>query len=141
MNAAAAVRVGPWADALAASRHEVSVLTSREGAAGGKNPSVVASRFGTPSNRAGLAKRFWQEVRLGRDICLSLGGLNPKPDLVVITSPPFFMACLCAKTVRRLKLPYVLDVRDRYPEVLFDLGLVSQKGFIGKFLKRMDTLR
>ena len=129
--------MGPWADTLSDRGHDVSVLSCRQ-AASATDSRVQVSRFDVPSNRASLPKRLLQEIRLGRDLGRMLRCLDPKPELTIITSPPFFMANLCAKTARRLKIPYVLDVRDRYPRVLFDLNLVSRNGLLGKFLKRME---
>ena len=129
--------MGPWADTLSDRGHEVSVLSCQQ-AASETDSRVQASRFDVPSNRASLPRRLLQEIRLGRDLGRMLRRLDPKPELAIITSPPFFMANLCAKTMRRLNVPYVLDVRDRYPRVLFDLDLVSPNGMVGKFLKRME---
>ena len=137
MNAAAAARTGPWADVLEDRGHEVVVLTSRE-AVGEGDPRVWASRFGVPSNQVGLVRRFLQEVRLGRDIAGELRRRVENLDLAVITSPPFFLATLCAKVARRCSLPYVFDVRDRYPGVLFELDLLSPSGLPGKWLSRME---
>ena len=117
----------------------MSILTSRDGKGSAGNPRVVNSPFKTPSNRAGLARRFFQEIKLGRDLGRLLEGLSPKLDLVVITSPPFFMASLCARASKQAGIPYVFDVRDRYPAVLFDLGVVSSEGFIGRTLRRIET--
>ena len=137
MNAAAAARTGPWADVLEDRGHNVTVLTSRE-ATGEGDPRVWISRSGAPSNRVGLARRFLQEVRLGRDVARELCRRAHELDLAVITSPPFFFATLCAKVARRCALPYVFDVRDRYPGVLFELGLLSRAGLPGKWLSRME---
>lgn len=137
MNLAAAARLGPWADVLEARGHEVAVLTSLE-AAGGADSRVWSSRFGVPSNQVGLVRRFLQEIRLGRDLAGELRRRAPTLDLAVITSPPFFLACLCAKVARRLSLPYLFDVRDRYPGVLFELGLLSRTGLPGRWLSRME---
>ncbi|MFP6901424.1 MAG: glycosyltransferase family 4 protein [Opitutales bacterium] len=137
MSAAAAARTGPWADVLSERGHEVSILSSRQ-AMSEADSRVQVSRFDVPSIQASLPRRLLQEIRLGRDLGRLLSRLDPQPELTIITSPPFFMACLCAKTLRRLNLPYVLDVRDRYPDVLFDLDLVSQNGLLGKHLKRME---
>ena len=131
--------MGPWADILVQRGHEVSILTSRDGQGSVGNPRVVNSPFQTPSNRASLARRLFQELRLGRDLGRLLEGLSPKLDLVVITSPPFFMASFCSRASKRAGIPYVLDIRDRYPAVLFDLGVVSSEGFIGRFLSRIET--
>lgn len=136
MAAAAASRMGPLADALEERGHEVRVLSSKQ--ASSEDPRVQVSRFETPSFRGSLPRRLVQEMRLGRDLGRLLKQLAPKPDLTILTSPPFFMACRCARTLRRLNLPYVLDVRDRYPRVLFDLGLVRPSGITGRYLQRME---
>ena len=138
ITAAAASRTGPWSDVLLQRGHDAYILTSQDGKGRG-NLAFINSRFQTPSNRAGLARRFLQEIRLGCDLGRLLDGLSPKLDLIVITSPPFFMASLCARAAKRSGIPYVFDVRDRYPAVLFDLGVVSSEGFIGRTLHRIET--
>jgi len=138
ITAAAASRTGPWSDVLLQRGHDACILTSQDGKGRG-NLALINSRFQTPSNRAGLARRFLQEIRLGCDLGRLLDGLSPKLDLIVITSPPFFMASLCARAAKRSGIPYVFDVRDRYPAVLFDLGVVSSEGFIGRTLHRIET--
>ena len=137
MNAAAAARTGPWADALSKRGHEVAVLTSRE-AAVEDDVRVWVSCFGVPSNQVCLVRRFLPEVRLGRDISRELRRRSANLALAVITSPPFFLATLCAKVARRCSLPYVFDVRDRYPGVLFELDLLSPSGLLGRWLSRME---
>ena len=56
----------------------------------------------------------------------------------MITSPPFFLASMCARSARLSKLPYVFDVRDRYPGVLFELGTLGRDGLLGRFLSHME---
>ena len=139
MKAAAAARAGPWAVVMAEKGHEVVALTSREGTGSScKGLRVEVSPFGAPSNRAGLAKRFLQEVRLGRDLSRRLARMRPRPDAALITSPPFFMACLCARAARKARIPYLFDVRDRYPQVLFDLGVLAPGGLPGRMLRRWE---
>ncbi len=137
MNAAAAARLEPWADVFEQRGHDVTILTSRE-AAGGDSRRVWFSRFGVPSNQVGLARRFLQEIRLGRDLAKELRRRASGLDLAIITSPPFFLATFCAKVARRCALPYSFDVRDRYPGVLFELGLIRRTGFLGRWLSRME---
>ena len=137
MNAAAAARMGPWQEMFLKRGHDVTVFTSREARDEG-NPSVWTSRFGVPSNQVGLARRFLQEIRLGRDLAGELRRRASRFDLVVITSPPFFVASMCARSARLSKLPYVFDVRDRYPGVLFELGTLSRDGLPGRFLSKIE---
>ena len=137
MNLAAAARIGPWADALSERGHDVLVLTSKE-AGGAKDSRVRASRYGVPSNQAGLFARLWQEFRLGRDLAAALARQAKVLDGVVITSPPFFMASLCVRASRKAGLPYVFDVRDRYPNVLFELGVLRPGSWAGKWLSGLE---
>ena len=137
MNAAAAARMGPWADVLEERGHEVVILTSRE-ASESEDSRVWTSRFGVPSNQVSLSRRLFQEVRLGRDLGRELRKLAPSLDLAVITSPPFFLAMHCAKVAQNCSLGFHLDVRDRYPGVLFDLGLLRRNGLIGRILSGME---
>ena len=137
MNAAAAARMGPWQETFLKRGHDVTVFTSREARDDG-NPGVWNSRYGVPSNQVGLARRFLQEIRLGRDLAGELRRKAFHFDLVVITSPPFFLASMCARSARLSKLPYVFDVRDRYPGVLFELGTLGRDGLLGRFLSHME---
>ena len=137
MNAAAAARMGPWQETFLKRGHDVTVFTSREARDNG-NPGVWNSRYGVPSNQVGLSRRFLQEIRLGRDLAGELRRRASHFDLAVITSPPFFLASMCARAARLSKLPYVFDVRDRYPGVLFELGTLSRDGLLGRFLSQME---
>ena len=35
-------------------------------------------------------------------------------------------------------MPYIFDIRDRYPNVLFDLNVISEDSFIGRKLSRSE---
>jgi glycosyltransferase involved in cell wall biosynthesis len=137
MNAAAAARTEPWRETFVERGHGVTVFTSRE-AKDDKNQNVWSSRFGVPSNQVGLVRRFLQEIRLGRDLAGELRRRASRFDLAVITSPPFFLGSMCARSARLSKLPYVFDVRDRYPGVLFELGTLSRDGLPGRFLSKIE---
>ena len=137
MNAAASARVGPWVDALENHGHNVFVLSSRDTSRYGQT-SHYASRFQVPSNKVSVFKRFFQEQSLSMDLARKLSQIASDMDLVVITSPPFFLATRCALVAQKNYLPYVFDVRDRYPEVLFDLGFIRAESFVGKYLLRKE---
>ena len=137
MNSAAAARMGPWQEMFLERGHKVAVFTSREASDDG-NPTVWTSRFGVPSNQVSLAKRFLQEIWLGRDLARELRRRACGFDLAVITSPPFFLGSMCARSARLANLPYVFDVRDRYPEVLFELGTLNRDGIFGRILSKIE---
>jgi glycosyltransferase involved in cell wall biosynthesis len=49
------------------------------------------------------------------------------------------MATYIAKIAQKKNLPYLFDIRDRYPKVLFDLKVISEDGFIGRQLLRRES--
>lgn len=62
-----------------------------------------------------------------------------KQQIVVVSSPPFmmlFIPILFGKKFRNL----VLDIRDLYPDVLFDSGLFKANSYFGKLLKRVERM-
>ena len=105
MNAAASARVGPWVDALENHGHNVFVLSSRDTSRYGQT-SHYASRFQVPSNKVSVFKRFFQEQSLSMDLARKLSQIASDMDLVVITSPPFFLATRCALVAQKNYLPY-----------------------------------
>ena len=89
-----------------------------------KGTEHYASPFAVPSNKVGIFRRFFQEMRLARDLGSMVRSIADKLDSLIITSPPFFMATYIAKIAKRKNLPYLFDIRDRYPKVLFDLKVI-----------------
>ena len=138
LNAAAAARSGSWASLFAELGHEVTVFSSCE--AHSEKPNLVRSWFRTPDNRASVAKRLLQEVCLGLDLAFRIMLKAKKTEVNLITSPPFFMAAFCAFACRLAGVPYVLDVRDRYPNVLFELKMLSRDGWPGLMLLGLEKV-
>lgn len=138
LNAAAAARSGSWASLFAELGHEVTVFSSCE--AHSEKSNLVRSWFRTPDNRASIAKRLLQEVCLGLDLAFRIMLKAKKTEVNLITSPPFFMAAFCAFACRLAGVPYVLDVRDRYPNVLFELKMLSRDGWPGLMLLGLEKV-
>ena len=138
MNAAAAARSGSWASFFVELGHEVTVFTCAQ--ADPDNSNLVRSWFRTPDNRASIAKRFLQEICLGLDLACRIMLKAKKTEVNLITSPPFFMAALCALACRLIGIPYVFDVRDRYPNALFELGILSAESWPGRLLLGIEKV-
>ena len=128
MPAAAASRVRPWVDVLDGIGTVVRVLTSKS--ADAQSPLVERSFFSAPCNRASLIFRLIQEIFLGVDLGLRIFFKHRKAKFCLITSPPFFMACICSAFARCSGVRYFMDVRDRYPRVLVDLGVLKSSGIL-----------
>jgi glycosyltransferase involved in cell wall biosynthesis len=134
--AAAASRVRPWVEVLDGLGAAVRVLTSKS--ADANNPLIERSFFSTPCNRASLILRLIQEIFLGVDLGLRIFLKRRKTKLCLITSPPFFMACICSAFARCSGIPYFMDVRDRYPRVLVDLGVLNSSGILHKSFSTLE---
>ena len=135
MPAAAASRVRPWVEVLDGLGATVRVLTSKSADA---SPLIERSFFSAPCNRASLILRLIQEIFLGVDLGLRIFLKRRKTKLCLITSPPFFMACICSAFARCSGTPYFMDVRDRYPRVLVDLGVLNSSGILHKSFSALE---
>ena len=62
---------------------------------------------------------------------------HPKPDLVIITSPSFFLGFIGLALKRLKKIDYVFDVRDHYPDSVLDAGILRNSPLY-YILKRME---
>ena len=133
INAAAAARIGPWVKELDSRGHKVAVYSSKGSSKIG-NTQHFESKRSVPSNKVGIFRRFYQEMRLAWDLSHMMKTSLKQIDGVVITSPPFFLATHIAKLMQKNNVPYIFDVRDRYPKVLFDLNVISEKRLIGRRL-------
>ena len=134
--AAAASRVIPWVNELQKLSFQPLVMSS---STVDKNDKLVEkSFFPTPCNKAILPVRLVQELLLGLDLGLRIM-LKKEVSLCIITSPPFFMACCCVFFAKISGVAYVFDVRDRYPRVLEDLGVLKLTSFLGKTLQGLEA--
>lgn len=59
-----------------------------------------------------------------------------KCDVVVATSPQILTGYL--GSIISTKVPFILDVRDLWPESMLDLGITSSKSLIYKILKKIE---
>ena len=82
--------------------------------------------------------RFLQEVLLGLDLGIRILWNRKSCDGCIITSPPFFMATICAYFSKLANIPYIFDVRDRYPRVLSDLGYLNAFGLVYRILASLE---
>lgn len=135
MPAAASTRISAWVEELSSHGFSAFVLTALSAQAA---PGIDRSVFRTPDNRANLPIRFLQEALLGLDLGCRLFLRRRKTDFCIITSPPFFMAFICSLFARLGKIAYIFDARDRYPSVLFDLGILSPRGVLPRLLLKME---
>lgn len=81
-----------------------------------KAPSYATSQIARVWSWLVFGWRFWREVGLGR-----LSG----PHVIIGSSPYPFAALAAERVARRHGVPFVLEVRDLWPETLIELGEYS----------------
>jgi len=59
-------------------------------------------------------------------------------NIYYITSPSFINCILAFFYCTIFNKPYILDIRDDYPRVYFDSGLIAENGIIGKTLSWIE---
>ena len=63
-----------------------------------------------------------------------------KPDLIIYSSPQLPAAFFCLIISKLLKIPFIFEVRDLWPKVLIDVGLISEKSIIYKVLSYFESI-
>lgn len=99
-----------------------------------KTPPYSGNTFARIRNMAAFAYRLLR---------LPVKALGPTPDIVYGSSPHLFAALAGQRLARRLRLSFVLEIRDLWPESLTLLGDISPKhpfivllAYIERFLYR-----
>ena len=61
-----------------------------------------------------------------------------KHDLIFTTSPPYLMTLFCIAIAKIKRVPYIVDIRDLYPDVYFSAGILSEENIFGVFLRNLE---
>jgi colanic acid biosynthesis glycosyl transferase WcaI len=131
--------------------HAVEVLTSNPNFPEGKVYGGYQNRFrrelvhGIHVTRVpmyvtaneGIVKRTLSYISFMLSICLYAGRLQMRPDVVVATSPQFFAALGGYFVARMLRVPFVLEIRDLWPESIVAVGAVRRSAII-RFFERLE---
>ena len=101
-----------------------------------ENYRIHPTYFGPIPKQTGPLGRLVKELLNGLEMMVRL--LIGKYDLLVITSPPFFMSVMAVAAARLKGVDYIYDVRDPYPGVFFAYGLIDAEGRMGRWLHRLE---
>jgi len=132
--------------------HEVSVITCAPNHPGGRLFPGYRNRFRQEEERDGVRViRVWTYLtpnagfarRIANYLVFALlGGLAAlrvqRPDVVIATSPQFFCGLAGAVAARLRRLPFVLEVRDLWPESIVALGQLRLRAAI-RALEALET--
>lgn len=81
-----------------------------------------------PAYKGNTLARFWNMLAFMNSILRNkILPQLPVPDLVLGSSPHLFAALGAARLARRMKKPFILEIRDLWPESLVDLGRFTAK--------------
>ena len=133
-NNAPAARFKPLVDELS-KRFHVTVFTSKISAKI-SDSRVKCNWTPFPENTRNVSFRLFFEILYSTETFLRL--LFSRYDYYYLTSPSFFncvAACLYCRLFRR---NFVVDIRDDYPRVFFDTGLVAERSITGRILKLIE---
>jgi glycosyltransferase involved in cell wall biosynthesis len=132
---ALSVRGQAAARQLAACGHNVTVFCGRDsGSYKEKNIIVRRAWVSLPTNNLSLWRRIAGEFLLG--LHLSWLVLFSKKEHVIVTTPPFIVMLVVTFFLGLFRTRYTLDVRDLYPEVYANAGLLSPTGFLYRAVDR-----
>ncbi len=149
---APAVRVSGLAHAWSQRGHKVSVLTGFPNHPGGIIPPVYRGKLGTnemdgpvrvlrtwlyAAPNKGFAKRILNYLTFMFSAILSGLIRSGKQDIIIATSPQFFVAVAGYILSRLKRVPFVFEVRDVWPEEIVAVGAMK-RGVIIRALERVE---
>jgi glycosyltransferase involved in cell wall biosynthesis len=109
----------------------INVLTSKNKKTN-KKENMEHTFISLANNDKSFLIRLFFEVLFSIEVFFRL--LFSKDELYLVSSPPFLLT-LSVLLVSKIKHnEYILDIRDLYPEVLFNLGIIDKKGISAKIL-------
>lgn len=137
---ACANRSAVLVEALRDAGHDVRVLASTDsliGAPEGFEPPEGVTYFETfPLVDKTLVNRLRNNFGGAREAVKAAGGLGDF-DAVVCTTPPLLLASSAVRIARRKRARLVLDVRDVWPDVAYEMGSFAPGGLYGRFFERV----
>ncbi len=99
---------------------------------------VQVFTLGAPEveNSLSLKRRLLGELHMGWVAARCLFARSPRPDLAVISSPGYIAALVMAAVARRRRVPYVLEMRDIYPQVYAEAELIRRESLLYRFFAK-----
>jgi len=91
-----------------------------------------------PQNNKHLILRTFREMIFSIGVFLRLWFVS-KNAIIVVTSPPFLLLLVYVLLPRRSEVLRVLDVRDIYPDVFVEAGLISNRSLLCRFLFAIEA--
>ena len=137
---ACANRTAVLVDALRDAGHDVRVLASTDSLIGAPEgcelPDHVTFFETFPLVDKTLVNRLRNNFGGAHEAVRAAEGLG-EFDAVVCTTPPLLLTSSAVKIARKKRAHLVLDVRDIWPDVAFEMGSFAPGGLYGRFFERV----
>lgn len=133
---ACAKRMGVFVDRFRAVGHEVVVLASVTNLEFGDAENEVTYCRTCPMKRKTAVRRLMNNLRFPFS-AMQENHLSEGADVVVVTSPPLLATLAGMRIASREHAKLVLDVRDIWPEIAFQMGSFSPKSVYGRVFARL----
>jgi glycosyltransferase involved in cell wall biosynthesis len=78
----------------------------------------------------GFLRKTIGHVSFWPSACLLTNRRLIKPDVAIGTSPTFFASMAAASLARKHNIPFVMEVRDLWPAIFVDLGVLRSRSLI-----------
>lgn len=120
--------------------HVVRVFTTTTNPDALDGVEVLSLNVPEVENALSLPARIWGELRLGWAAGKRLFAPEDSCDLAVISTPGYLAALVATTFARRKGIPYVLELRDVYPEVYAEAGLLRKQSWLFRFFARRSRI-
>lgn len=126
--------------ALQEAGHDVSVLTSTDSLIGAPEGCISHSNITYFETFPLVEKTFINRLRNNfggaREAVRAAGELGDF-DVVVCTTPPLLLTSSAVKIAKRKRARLVLDVRDVWPDVAYEMGSFASDSLYGRFFEHI----
>lgn len=113
----------------------VTLFTPTPGAQAAPGTDIVQVKVPDVENAGGLIGRIAGEIKMGLATAIRLFRRNDF-DLLVISTPAYLTALILSSCARLRRLPYAIELRDIYPQVYAESGLLAKKSTAYRLLTR-----
>ena len=135
-NHASVIRIRSIVNAINnTNKFDIKIYSTKQGNKREIYPSSITFSS-PPSNKNSLVLRLLTEIMLGIELSIRLA-FN-KHDLIFASSPPFLMTLFCIAIAKIKRVPYIIDIRDLYPDVYFSAGILSEENIFGVFFRNLE---
>lgn len=93
---------------------------------------VLTLDIGEVENSLPLKRRLLGELRMGWVAARQLYKVQ-RPDIAIISSPGYIAALVMAAFARWHRIPYILEMRDIYPQVYAEAALIRRNSLLYRF--------